>query len=113
MMDRDRRLTGFLRGQSDKPLAPAGFELNNPWRVSCGPASGTYEHQRLIIFLGREENVIEGALRMENKAEKIPGAKPSEQSIVQKPIINTAFTKICRAVGQLAFLIFYQAQTHS
>ncbi|KAI3321274.1 hypothetical protein HD806DRAFT_204173 [Xylariaceae sp. AK1471] len=33
VMDRDRRLTGFLRGQSDAPLAPAGFELNNPWRV--------------------------------------------------------------------------------
>ncbi|KAI1422551.1 hypothetical protein F5Y12DRAFT_717247 [Xylaria sp. FL1777] len=33
VMDRDRRLTGLLRGQSDAALAPAGFELNNPWRV--------------------------------------------------------------------------------
>ncbi|KAI9825455.1 MAG: hypothetical protein M1832_001185 [Thelocarpon impressellum] len=33
MMDRDRRLTGFLRGQTDNPLAPLGFEVNNPWRV--------------------------------------------------------------------------------
>ncbi|KAF1845387.1 uncharacterized protein K460DRAFT_285676 [Cucurbitaria berberidis CBS 394.84] len=33
MMERDRRLTGFARGQTDKPIAPAGFELNNPWRV--------------------------------------------------------------------------------
>ncbi|KAH6647449.1 hypothetical protein BKA67DRAFT_662238 [Truncatella angustata] len=33
MMDRDRRITGFLRGQSDNPIAPIGFELNNPWRV--------------------------------------------------------------------------------
>ncbi|CZT40913.1 uncharacterized protein RSE6_00586 [Rhynchosporium secalis] len=33
MMDRDRRLTGFLRGQTDKAAAPAGFELNNPWRL--------------------------------------------------------------------------------
>jgi len=33
MMDRDRRLTGFLRGQTDNPVAPRGFELNNPWRV--------------------------------------------------------------------------------
>ncbi|KAI0477517.1 hypothetical protein GGR56DRAFT_637676 [Xylariaceae sp. FL0804] len=32
MMDRDRRLTGSLRGQSDDPIAPPGFELNNPWR---------------------------------------------------------------------------------
>lgn len=34
VMDRDRRLTGFLRGQTDSPEAPLGFELNNPWRVS-------------------------------------------------------------------------------
>ncbi|KAH6842826.1 hypothetical protein B0I37DRAFT_204678 [Chaetomium sp. MPI-CAGE-AT-0009] len=33
MMDRDRRLTGYLRGQTDYPIAPPGFELNNPWRV--------------------------------------------------------------------------------
>ena len=33
VMERDRRLTGFARGQTDKPAAPAGFELNNPWRV--------------------------------------------------------------------------------
>ncbi|RYN41381.1 hypothetical protein AA0112_g2175 [Alternaria arborescens] len=32
MMERDRRLTGFMRGQTDKPVAPEGFELNNPWR---------------------------------------------------------------------------------
>ncbi|PQE16910.1 NADh:ubiquinone oxidoreductase kda subunit protein [Rutstroemia sp. NJR-2017a BBW] len=32
-MDRDRRLTGYLRGQTDNPSAPLGFELNNPWRV--------------------------------------------------------------------------------
>ncbi|KAF2800652.1 hypothetical protein K505DRAFT_141845 [Melanomma pulvis-pyrius CBS 109.77] len=33
MMERDRRLTGFARGQTDKPFAPPGFEVNNPWRV--------------------------------------------------------------------------------
>ncbi|KAI2636639.1 hypothetical protein GGS21DRAFT_489394 [Xylaria nigripes] len=33
VMDRDRRMTGFLRGQSDAAVAPAGYELNNPWRV--------------------------------------------------------------------------------
>ncbi|KAH6633337.1 hypothetical protein C7974DRAFT_412340 [Boeremia exigua] len=32
VMERDRRLTGFARGQTDKAEAPAGFELNNPWR---------------------------------------------------------------------------------
>ncbi|KAB2579455.1 hypothetical protein BFW01_g6314 [Lasiodiplodia theobromae] len=30
---RDRRLTGYLRGQTDKPEAPEGFELNNPWKL--------------------------------------------------------------------------------
>ncbi|KAF6815254.1 hypothetical protein CPLU01_14194 [Colletotrichum plurivorum] len=34
VMDRDRRLTGDLRGQTDNAEAPPGFELNNPWRVS-------------------------------------------------------------------------------
>ncbi|KAI6791802.1 hypothetical protein KC332_g17557 [Hortaea werneckii] len=33
MMDRDRRLTGFLRGQTDSVKAPSGFELSNPWRL--------------------------------------------------------------------------------
>jgi hypothetical protein len=33
VMERDRQLTGFLRGQSDKPIAPDGFELSNPWKV--------------------------------------------------------------------------------
>lgn len=33
-MDRDRRLTGYLRGQTDQAIAPAGFEFTNGWRVS-------------------------------------------------------------------------------
>jgi len=33
MMERDLRLTGSLRGQTDNPEAPPGFELNNPWKV--------------------------------------------------------------------------------
>jgi hypothetical protein len=36
VMDRDRRLTGYLRGQTDQALAPAGFEFTNGWRVSFG-----------------------------------------------------------------------------
>lgn len=39
VMDRDRRLTGNLRGQTDNPIAPTGFELNNPWRVSAAADS--------------------------------------------------------------------------
>ncbi|KAL8850408.1 MAG: hypothetical protein Q9221_004640 [Calogaya cf. arnoldii] len=33
VMERDRRLTGMLRGQTDNPKAPPGFELNNPWKM--------------------------------------------------------------------------------
>ncbi|KAM0561131.1 hypothetical protein ACHAPJ_003635 [Fusarium lateritium] len=33
VMERDRRLTGTLRGQTDKSEAPLGFELNNPWKL--------------------------------------------------------------------------------
>jgi len=40
-MDRDRRLTGYLRGQVDQPTAPAGFELSNGWRVSRTPFAST------------------------------------------------------------------------
>jgi len=27
------RLTGWLRGQTDNSVAPAGFELSNGWKV--------------------------------------------------------------------------------
>ena len=35
VMERDRRMTGSLRGQSDSPKAPKGFELSSEWKV-CG-----------------------------------------------------------------------------
>ncbi|KAI9355545.1 hypothetical protein BD770DRAFT_366725 [Pilaira anomala] len=31
MMERDRRLTGSLRGQSDFPIAPSAFATNSIW----------------------------------------------------------------------------------
>ncbi|QYS95932.1 hypothetical protein H0G86_003199 [Trichoderma simmonsii] len=33
VMERDRRLTGTLRGQTDNPEAPLGFEFSNGWKV--------------------------------------------------------------------------------
>jgi hypothetical protein len=33
VMERDRRLTGFFRGQSDRPVAPKGFEMSAGWKV--------------------------------------------------------------------------------
>ncbi|KAF1799771.1 hypothetical protein V8B55DRAFT_1541435 [Mucor lusitanicus] len=31
MMERDRRLTGSLRGQTDQPIAPLAFATNSIW----------------------------------------------------------------------------------
>ncbi|KAH7916794.1 NADH dehydrogenase 1 alpha subcomplex [Hygrophoropsis aurantiaca] len=31
MMDRDKRLTGSIRGQSANPIAPEGFEISSAW----------------------------------------------------------------------------------
>ncbi|CCC09861.1 unnamed protein product [Sordaria macrospora k-hell] len=45
VMDRDRRLTGWLRGQTDAADAPYGFEYNNPWRG--GKAERIIERTRL------------------------------------------------------------------
>lgn len=35
VMDRDMRVTGVFRAQSDNPEAPLGFDVNNPWKVRC------------------------------------------------------------------------------
>lgn len=50
-MDRDRRLTGYLRGQTDNPQAPPGFELNHPWRVGSLKQTG-----QNILNLSRSKN---------------------------------------------------------
>lgn len=31
MMDRDKRLTGHMRGQTSTPTAPEGFETSSVW----------------------------------------------------------------------------------
>jgi hypothetical protein len=64
-MDRDRRLTGWLRGQSDRPIAPAGFEYSNGWRVRGNP-SDRHSASRVTGRLtynntGREELALEHA----------------------------------------------------
>ncbi|GAB7340304.1 hypothetical protein MBLNU457_6760t1 [Dothideomycetes sp. NU457] len=33
LMERDMRLTGWLRGQTDNAVAPAGFEFSNGWKL--------------------------------------------------------------------------------
>ncbi|CAI6322367.1 unnamed protein product [Periconia digitata] len=58
MMQRDRRLTGWARGQTDLPEAPPGFELNNPWRVSARHGMGC-GHAQLI------QDAVGEALRLD------------------------------------------------
>ncbi|KAJ1962032.1 hypothetical protein GGI12_002893 [Dipsacomyces acuminosporus] len=33
MMNRDKQLTGTLRGQVDNPIAPPEFKINSSWKV--------------------------------------------------------------------------------
>jgi hypothetical protein len=63
-MDRDRRLTGWLRGQSDRPIAPAGFEYSNGWRVRGNLPDrhiATRAAGGLTYTTGREELALEHA----------------------------------------------------
>lgn len=56
VMDRDRRLTGWLRGQTDKVEAPVGFEVNNPWKVSvssvCIGSCGNVGDGEFVLTIG-------------------------------------------------------------
>ena len=54
VMDRDRRLTGFLRGQTDNPRAPAGFELSNAWKVCRWRLEGGVHGHITDVRIGRE-----------------------------------------------------------
>lgn len=56
-MRRDRRLTGYLRGQADNPTAPPGFELNSPWQVSAAP-SYTYALKAEIFRRNTDDDLV-------------------------------------------------------
>lgn len=61
VMDRDRRLTGYLRGQVDQPTAPAGFEVSNGWRVSYTRFPSPNEVQITVLTrfpTGREARLV-------------------------------------------------------
>lgn len=47
-MERDRRLTGTLRGQTDNPQAPLGFEFSNGWKVT---SIGAWPFNRQLLIL--------------------------------------------------------------
>lgn len=43
MVERDMRITGKFREQSDTVEAPVGFEVSNPWKVSVAIRGPMYE----------------------------------------------------------------------
>lgn len=59
VMERDRRLTGMLRGQTDSPIAPDGFELSNAWKVSAAPSDSRIRILTCSCHLDGEEIRIE------------------------------------------------------
>lgn len=57
VMMRDRRLTGYLRGQTDQVVANPGFEVNKGWQVSPYHSSElvpTLTQHRLKTFGGND-----------------------------------------------------------
>ena len=54
-MERDRRLTGTLRGQTDNPTAPLGFEFSNGWKVMSTGAYFSPYGQLLILRAAGEK----------------------------------------------------------
>jgi hypothetical protein len=69
-MDRDRRLTGSLRGQIDRPEAPPGFELSNAWKASRNGRRRT--HKLLTRYYSWSHALPEHALTRLNHAAKVP-----------------------------------------
>ncbi len=55
VMERDRRLTGLLRGQTDSPIAPDGFELSNAWKVNVA-TSEVFETDTDVGALSRQKD---------------------------------------------------------
>ena len=68
VMDRDRRLTGFLRGQTDNVNAPAGFELSNPWRVSPELFEAAHMLDLWLTFCSLKERSRERVISRQFKA---------------------------------------------
>lgn len=62
-MNRDRRLTGSLRGQTDKVEPFLGFEVNNPWRVGFSEVSRRHEMQTTLTQAARTTSHLEVFLR--------------------------------------------------
>ena len=55
-MDRDLRLTGVFREQTDHVEAPLGFEVNNPWKV-CHLLSPLQSALLTLVADGRQNHV--------------------------------------------------------
>jgi hypothetical protein len=49
----------MLRGQTDEPEAPAGFELNNPWRVCTPDSYISLSSHTDNVYLAREPHHLD------------------------------------------------------
>lgn len=87
-MDRDRRLTGYLRGQTDKVEAPTGFELNNPWRVG------------IAIMLTR---LMLTAIRWRNGSSEFHGWRYPNQFLGNMDLLCTCYGSKLILLGLLRF----------
>ena len=88
-MDRDRRLTGWLRGQVDRPIAPAGFEYSNGWRVRAQPRPDMLQVRRgkglTYNNTGREELALDTL-----QCHQLLRPRPSSSLYIFSPALNHA-----------------------
>ena len=94
-MDRDRRLTGTLRGQTDNVVAPPGFELSSAWRVCCqleGHISRKHADVQLAggtILLGRDHRGWSLASNADASTMQ-PLLPPTISKILESPYVTVA-----------------------
>lgn len=99
-MDRDRRLTGMLRGQTDKPEAPAGFELNNPWRVCTPDGYISLSSHTDNVYLAREPHHLDSVCprlqphTVHKSYNEIAMAKVSKQTNRCEAFVSTVTTQL-------------------
>ena len=66
VMQRDKRLTGYLRGQSDRAAAPDGFELNDAWKVCYSVMPKRYTHTNLVGESSSLKNLLDTPLHFKS-----------------------------------------------
>lgn len=95
-MDRDRRLTGFLRGQTNEVDAPAGFELSSAWRVG-GCLDGFGCKATLLTFYrwkegtSRQARALRWAFGVRSKRHDSPIPPPKSTTMPAKHSLSACY----------------------